>query len=107
MKYNDYLDVPCDVVDKAVECCEKNGAVFIFISRETDNLLDSGLYLVLANKPSHAKVYGEGHTYITWILNERGTDCGHYGMTFKKAMQDFSERLTDFQSNGWTNTENI
>ena len=86
----DYLDIKKSTYDAIVDEVNRNHYIVDFICRASNHSDDNYLYLVLANS---------NNEYGTWIANTSGNQVGlyegHYGLSFKQAMEILTKKIKE------------
>ena len=98
MKYNvDFTSITLDVQDKITQAVEELDCTPVMICRLTNHPDDECLYVVLAQYTNNHPTYE--NIYCVWESAVRGEQAslfyGHYGISFKTAMQIISEKVRD------------
>lgn len=99
-KYNeDFTTIPAEVYDKIKKATEELGCAPIMVCRLTNHPEDSHLYAVLAQYIEPYSVYGKAYCVWDASANESRGEAslywGHYGLSFKAALNAFNEKVRD------------
>lgn len=97
-KYNeDFTTISSEVFDKISNAVEELDCNAILISRLTNHPDDDKLFIVLAQYDKPHSIYG--NAYCVWEANTYGDTAslfyGHYGLSFKTAMELIAEKVRD------------
>ena len=97
-KYNeDFTTISLDELDKIHDAVDELDCNVIMISRLTNHPDDHYLYVVLAQYAKPHPMYG--NSYCVWEANtcreEASLFYGHYGVSFKTAMEIIAEKVRD------------
>ena len=100
MKYNeDFTTISAEVHDKIRKATEELSCTLIMVCRLTNHPEDHYLYVVIAQYIVPHPIYG--NAYCVWEVNTSGNSAvanlfyGHYGVSFKTAMQIVAEKVRD------------
>lgn len=99
-KYNeDFTTISSETYDKIRKATEELNCMPIMVCRLTNHPEDHYLYVVLAQYAEPHPIYG--NAYCVWEANVSGRQdqaslfYGHYGLSFKTAMQIINEKVRD------------
>ena len=97
-KYNeDFTTIAPEVYDKIRAAVEELDCMPIMICRLTNHPDDDKLFVVIAQYVNPHPMYGKA--YCVWEANTWGKEAclfyGHYGVSFKSAMQIVTEKVRD------------
>ena len=98
MKYNeDFTTISAEAHEKIRKTTEELDCKPVIICRLTNHPEDKNLYVVIAQYIKPHPIYG--NAYCVWEANTHGTQAslfyGHYGVSFKTAMQIVAEKVRD------------
>ena len=85
-----YLDIKTSTYNVIVDEVNRNHYIADFICRASNHPDDNYLYLVIASNDNE---------YVTWLANTSGNQVGlyegHYGLSFKEAMQIIADKIKE------------